>query len=264
MKWVSPAKINLFLQVTGKLENGFHQIATAMQAISLVDFLEIQESTEDSLTCTDPHIPTDEKNLVLQAASLFRKKTGKDVKISCHLEKNIPAEGGLGGGSSNAATTLWAMNELTGRPAVNAQLMQWSAEIGSDIPFFFSLGAAYCTGRGEEVLSFQAPLLQSSVQILTPSFGVSTKKCYQTLMPAEWSAKNPVESLKKLEQGKPCFYNDLEKSAFRVVPELLGVKEELTKSGCPILAGSGSSFWWAAEQGFCSVSRSEDSWYFIS
>lgn len=136
----SPAKINLFLRVLGKRSDGYHEIASLFQAINLGDNLTFTLSEQDHLTCSDPHLPCDHTNLVIKAVHLFRKKTNLDTPVTIHLEKEIPSQAGLGGGSSNAATTLWALNALHNYPYTIGQLQIWSAEIGSDIPFFFLSG----------------------------------------------------------------------------------------------------------------------------
>jgi 4-diphosphocytidyl-2-C-methyl-D-erythritol kinase len=133
----------------------------SQQVIDFGDTLEVSLSASplaDTLTCLAPGVPLDATNLVLRAFALFRRKTGLSQHFWCNLEKRVPAGAGLGGGSGNAATALWAANELTGRPASEAQLLEWSGEIGSDISVFFSTGAAYCTGRGEVVRNESPPL----------------------------------------------------------------------------------------------------------
>lgn len=132
----SPAKVNLFLRIVGKRPDGYHELASLFQSISLYDLLHFTPSTQDVLTCTDPSLPIDKTNLIWKAVDLFRKKTNLHTFVKVHLEKNIPTQAGLGGGSSNAATTLWALNQLCGKPATDLQLSQWAGEIGSDVSFF--------------------------------------------------------------------------------------------------------------------------------
>lgn len=147
----SPAKINIFLRIVRRREDGFHDLASLFHVIDLGDDMTFsllpRGSTSDQLTCNFPDIPTDESNLVIKALNLFRRKTGATERFSIDLLKRVPHGAGMGGGSGNAATTLWAANEMCGRPATAEQLLEWSGEIGSDISVFFSSGAAYCTGR---------------------------------------------------------------------------------------------------------------------
>lgn len=140
LRLFSPAKINLFLRIVSKRPDGYHNLSSVFQTISLGDTLTFdfqeQGKQEDVLTCTDPHLPVNSSNLALKAAELFRRKTGIHHFYKIHLEKIIPIEAGLGGGSSNAATTLWACCQLADIQIPLATLKEWGAEIGSDVPFF--------------------------------------------------------------------------------------------------------------------------------
>ena len=138
----SPAKINLFLRVLHRRQDGFHDLASLMQTVDLSDTIHFRLGEEDGLTCTNERLPTDNSNLILKAADLFRRKTGINQGLVAYLEKRIPMEAGLGGGSSNAATPLWAFNSLCGSPATEAELVSWGAELGSDVAFFLSHGTA--------------------------------------------------------------------------------------------------------------------------
>ena len=147
----SPAKINIFLRVVRRREDGYHDLASLFHVIDLGDDMTFSflpaGANQDALTCNVPDVPTDASNLVVKALNLFRRKTGAAQRWSVDLVKRVPHGAGMGGGSGNAATALWAANEMCGRPATNEELLQWSGEIGSDISVFFALGAAYCTGR---------------------------------------------------------------------------------------------------------------------
>lgn len=239
----SPAKINLFLRVVGKRPDGYHELASLFQTISLADTLHFSLAEHDHLTCTDPTLPTDHTNLVLKAANLFRRKTGLSFGLRVHLEKHIPHQSGLGGGSSNAATTLWALNQLHGKPANDATLSDWAAEIGSDISFFFSHGTAYCTGRGEKVESLP-PLPEQTLWIVKPPIGLSTPQVYQTLKANELPAWDPNNLLKQFLAGSPSFKNDLEFASFSLCPDLAAFKQQLLQSGfhSALMTGSGSGF----------------------
>ena len=130
----SPAKTNLFLRITRKRDDGFHELASVFQALGLGDTLTFEKlengESLDVLTCNEPSVPLDEKNLVTKAFSLFRKKTGIKAFFRCDIDKQTPLEGGMGGGSSNAATALWAANKLSGSPASDASLIEWGGELG--------------------------------------------------------------------------------------------------------------------------------------
>lgn len=244
----SPAKINLFLRILRRRPDGYHDLASLFQTIDLKDKIDLALDSVDSLTCTDPTLPTDHSNLILQAADLFRKKTGLKFGLRAHLDKKIPSQAGLGGGSGNAATALWGLNFLLGNPASTEELQIWSAEIGSDIPFFFSTGSAYCTGRGEHVLNQPQPILPS-IWIVKPSIGASTPGVYSRLKLLELPSRDPEHSLKSFDGENGEYYNDLEQAAFDLVPDLANVKKELLGRGFDtvMLCGSGSSFFCIGE-----------------
>ncbi|XP_056168857.1 4-diphosphocytidyl-2-C-methyl-D-erythritol kinase, chloroplastic/chromoplastic isoform X2 [Syzygium oleosum] len=145
----SPCKVNVFLRITRKREDGYHDLASLFHVISLGDIIKfsLSPSQKDQLSTNVPGVPLDDKNLIIKALNLYRKKTGSNKFFWVHLDKKVPTGAGLGGGSSNAATALWAANQFNSCVATEKELQEWSGEIGSDIPFFFSHGAAYCTGR---------------------------------------------------------------------------------------------------------------------
>ncbi|GAX78386.1 hypothetical protein CEUSTIGMA_g5828.t1 [Chlamydomonas eustigma] len=246
----SPSKINLFLRVVRRREDGYHDLASLFHVIDLGDNMSFhilpEGSTHDVLTCSDPTIPTDSSNLVIKALNLFRLKTGTQPYFSINLEKRVPHGAGLGGGSGNAATTLWAANELTGRPASNEKLLEWSGEIGSDISVFFSQGAAYCTGRGEIVEEVAPPLpLETPMLLVKPPVGLSTPRIFRSLDLSRRSTVDPLTLLQVLSSSgtmtQDLAVNDLEQPAFDNLPELLTLKERLKSSSSEGNSSSGSS-----------------------
>ncbi|MBA3815936.1 MAG: 4-(cytidine 5'-diphospho)-2-C-methyl-D-erythritol kinase [Parachlamydiaceae bacterium] len=248
LRLASPAKINLFLRILRRRSDGYHELASLFQTIDLCDTLDYSFSHEDRLTCTDTSIPTDRNNLVLKAVDLFRRKTNLDFGVNINLEKRIPVEAGLGGGSSNAATTLWALNQLCNRPAKLEQLIQWSGEIGSDIAFFLSQGTAYCTGRGE-ILRFLYPLQEKNLCIVKPPYGLSTPLVYRNLDALNLPQRNPETTLSEFIEGQfPCF-NDLEIPAFAMMPELASLHSRLKSAGFSevLMSGSGSAIFCLGE-----------------
>lgn len=267
----SPAKLNLFLQVVRRRPDGYHDLASLFQTISLADHLTVGLADTDSLTCDDAVIPTDHSNLILKAADLFRNKTELQNHFCFHLEKKIPIQAGLGGGSSNAATALWAMNQLCGTPATPQQLMTWSVEIGSDIPFFFSQGTAYCTGRGEHVR--QLPALPSkSLSLIKPDAGLSTAQVFSQVDVGALPPRNPKKSLEGFLEGRGAPFNDLEPAAFAAMPELATLKQALVDAGCnqPLITGTGSALFCTGEipasvlgqkYRVDHINRHPDSWY---
>ncbi|PIS01944.1 MAG: 4-(cytidine 5'-diphospho)-2-C-methyl-D-erythritol kinase [Chlamydiae bacterium CG10_big_fil_rev_8_21_14_0_10_42_34] len=225
--FASPAKLNLFFRVLSKRPDGYHNIVSLFQAIDLFDRLFFSPSTKDIFTCTDPSIPTDDSNLINKALTLFKAHFPTPT-LHIHLEKNIPVEAGLGGGSSNAATTLWALNELTNRPATLPELIEMGSKLGSDVPFFFSQGTALCRGRGEILDPYSIPPL--SGYIAKPSYGLSTPAVYQNVRIDESS------------QTESPYFNDLEAPAFRLEPRLATLKAHLQKQfQNVIMTGSGTA-----------------------
>ncbi|MEM7174536.1 MAG: 4-(cytidine 5'-diphospho)-2-C-methyl-D-erythritol kinase [Chlamydiota bacterium] len=240
----SPAKINLFFRVLGKRSDGYHEVASLMQAISLGDKIAIRPSLVDQFSCSDPSIPCNASNLVVQAVALFRKKTGARFPVQIHIEKKIPVEAGLGGGSSNAATVLWALNACAAHPASVEQLQHWVSEISSDAPFFFSLGTAYATGRNEHIAPID-PLPAQQLVIAKPSWGMSTQQVYRHCLLTARSKRAPTDLLRAFIAGKFAAVNDLEQSAFVLRPELKKLKGQLVDLGFQsvLMTGSGSAFY---------------------
>lgn len=203
--------------------DGYHDLVSRFQTIDLHDELHVDRSSLDQFTCSDPKLPTDERNLVIKARDLFRQETGYREPLSIQLEKRIPQEAGLGGGSSNAAAMLRAMKALSG---LNIDLHPLAAKLGSDVNFFLVGGTALCKGRGE-IVEAEIDLPGQAFWIIKPDFGCATKLVYQNL-----TAPYPDTN------------NQLEAAAFKVEPRLKVLKEELTAQGFTnvTLCGSGSSF----------------------
>lgn len=244
----SPAKVNLFLRILRKRSDGYHELASLFQTIDLCDTIHFQMAEVDRFICSDPSLPTDESNLITKAVNLFRRKTGIKTPFTINLIKRIPMQAGLGGGSSNAATTLWALNELTGRPVSEAQLIEWGADLGSDVSFFLSGGTAYCTGRGEVIRPLN-PLPSIKLTIVKPSQGLSTPQVYGNLKADLLPKRDPEYVLERFLRNEPEYFNDLECSAFEVMPALKHLKENLQGAGFStvLMSGSGSSFFCLGE-----------------
>ncbi|MBC8243769.1 MAG: 4-(cytidine 5'-diphospho)-2-C-methyl-D-erythritol kinase [Verrucomicrobia bacterium] len=251
----SHCKINLLLNVTGRRADGFHELEMLMLPVPLFDRLDFELAGERiELTCNRPGIPTDAGNLVCQAAESFAAKASVSGGVRIHLEKTIPAEGGLGGGSGNAAATLLALNELHGQPLAQAALQALAAELGSDVPFFLQAEAAVAKGRGE-IIEPIAPLtaLDGKVLLLVrPGFGVPTPWAYRSLAQFPDAATRPLgqadELAKRLANGSlaaaaGAFYNSLEAPVFDKFPLLKLLKEHALANGAEaaLLCGSGST-----------------------
>lgn len=241
--YFSPAKINLFFRVLSRRHDGFHEIASLYQAISLCDILTITPAAQDQLTCNDPLVPCDETNLIVQAVHKYREHTGVCFPVSIHLDKKIPMQAGLGGGSGNAATTLWALNQLNPLPVSELDLRQWAGEFSSDAPFFFSSGTAYCSGKGEK-LDLLSALAHVNLWVAKPQEGLSTPLVYRETRVSELLKRDPRLALEQILSGQPLYFNDLEQAAFRLLPKLQDMKKELFSLGFSsvVMTGSGTAF----------------------
>lgn len=257
----SPSKINLFLRITARRPDGFHDLASLFHVIDLGEKMTFEEleddgtaEQKDELLCDAEGVPTDASNLAIKALDLFRSKMPAGSRAARRhfrvtLEKRVPHGAGLGGGSANAATALWAANEAAGRPASDAELAAWGGEIGSDISVFFSKGAAYCTGRGEIVEDVEPPLpLGTPMLLVKPPAGLATPAVFKALDLASRSEADPLRlsaGLRELGRGsRELCVNDLEPPAFSLMPELEEVKERLAKEAgvdASFLTGSGST-----------------------
>jgi len=255
----SPAKINLFLRIIKKRDDGFHELASLFQAIDLGDVLSFEKlspTDEDILECETEGMPLDATNLVLRAVALLREKCPDKIPgFRILLEKQTPMQAGLGGGSSNAAAALYGVNELCGRPASQEQLIEWSGALGSDITFFLGpTGSAYCTGRGEILEPVDAlPTTYKHLFVIKPYRGLSTPLVFKTLAASEYSTlrrdADPRTLLKSFGDGSRAaplsdYVNDLEPPAFECEPVLASIKERLLdKYGfhAAMMSGSGTS-----------------------
>ena len=226
-----------------------------MLPVPIFDRLEIEliESGIE-LTCSQPGIPTDSSNLVWRAAERFLTKAGSETGVRIHLEKNIPAEGGLGGGSGNAAGTLLALNTLLGQALGQAELHELAAELGSDVPFFLQAQPAIAKGRGEiiEPVGELASLDGKALLLVRPGFGISTPWAYKSLAAWPEARNRPLgqaeELAKRLAKGDlgaaaDLFFNSLEPPAFAKFPLLKLMKDFAHANGAEaaLMCGSGST-----------------------
>ena len=233
----SHAKINWALRILARRRDGFHDLETLFQAISLHDTITFREADSFSLTCDDPTIPTDESNLILRAARALRTPP-----VAIHLVKRIPAEGGLGGGSSNAAATLLALAQMFSLD--DYPLQDIALSIGSDVPFFLVGGTAYATGRGEELISLESPRVH--LLLLFPDERVSTPEAFSLVR--RFSQPVGVEAFADALAGdfigsQDLLVNDFERVIFERLPQLAALKRRLYDAGAAWagMSGSGST-----------------------
>ncbi len=174
------AKINLMLRVLGRRDDGFHELFTVFQTVSLHDDITFGEGEGIELTCPNKSIPTDERNLIVKAALLLGEKYGTDRGAVMHLTKRVPSPGGLGGGSSNAAVALIGLSRLWELDASVEELQAAASQLGSDVPFFLYGGTAIGTGRGDEIEQVQ-DIEARNLLIVTPNVRVSTPDAFKRL-----------------------------------------------------------------------------------
>ena len=248
LKLPSFAKINWTLRIFGRRPDGYHEVATILQSISLCDELtfELREDQEISLTCDDPTITTDDSNLVIRAAKALQEN---DRGVNISLSKRIPAKGGLGGGSSNAAVTLLALNQLWKRELQDTDLLRIAATLGADVPFFLMGGSAEGRGTGTD-LSPVANFEQKQLIIITPNATVSTADAYASLNRGSLTTSESASILSSSfarpvtgDSGQWSLHNDFEVAIFEIEPEIRRAKMALLDAGArgALLAGSGSS-----------------------
>jgi 4-diphosphocytidyl-2-C-methyl-D-erythritol kinase len=208
----APAKLNLSLRVVRRREDGFHEIDTLMVRLpGLCDRLTLTAADSDAFTCDDPGVPADGSNLVLKALAAYRATSGSTRPLAIHLEKRVPHGAGLGGGSSDAAATLRAVDQLHGDALGTERLMEIAATIGSDIPFFLGTPAARATGRGEKIEAAAGPGVLP-VLLLKPNFGVATPDAYK-----RWAESRELPGISYAAQAFPWgeLVNDLERPVFQ-------------------------------------------------
>jgi 4-diphosphocytidyl-2-C-methyl-D-erythritol kinase len=247
----APAKVNLFLEVLGKRADGYHEIATLMVAVSLYDALEFREQpgTQINLYCDQPGLATDRSNLVLCAAELLREQTDAARGAEIRLAKRIPLAAGLAGGSTDAAATLFGLNLLWDLRLSTAELARLAAKLGSDVPFFFSTPAAWCTGRGEQVqrVALGAP---HWFVLACPPLGLRTAAVYAQVRVPE-QPRSGTEILSAVDKGNTdrvgaLLHNRLQEAAERLTPALgpLRTRLECLRPAGVAMSGSGTS-WFA-------------------
>src|SRR5438477_2663451 len=239
----APAKINLSLKMLGRRSDGFHEIETLIAPISLCDEIKIDKidsGREIKFHCDDPSVPMGDGNLVVRAANLFFSATKLQVGISIELKKKIPHGAGLGGGSSDAATTLLALNQLFETNLARDQLAKLGSTIGSDVPFFIFESAALCRGRGELVTPTELPE-RLSLLLLKPDFTVPTTWAY-----SRWHDSREIPGVTYAAQEflGQTFVNDLERPVFEKFIFLAQLKMWLLRQpevGVVLMSGSGST-----------------------
>jgi 4-diphosphocytidyl-2-C-methyl-D-erythritol kinase len=248
---ISPAKINLSLDIVSRRPDGYHELVSLMCPIGLYDVLTFAPAERTDITCTDPQVPQDDTNLVCRAARRLLRRIGHSGGFRFALTKNIPVGAGLGGGSGNAAAVLVGLNRYFGTPLPRQALLNMGRELGADIPFFILGKPAVARGIGERLHPVEG-LPKRWVVVVHPGFGISTKTVYQALQ-AESQAPNLALTksenlhkslLLKVTNGPPESYlhNDLETVVLPRYPALAEIKNALAQCGAAgsLMTGSGA------------------------
>ena len=241
----APAKVNLVLEVLGK-DNGYHRISSIVQSVDLCDVLNLELGKEVRFECDEPRLRRD--NLVTRAAKLLKESTGCDLGARIELRKHIPWGAGLGGGSSDAAATMLALNDLWGLKMPPSDLTRLAFELGSDVPFFIHKGTALVEGKGERVRPLP-PLPSTSFVLLVPPLPKvpnKTRQMYGRLRVADFTRGEFIEaallSLRRGERLDPgVMFNVFENVAYDFFSGLDEYRRILEGAGAPraYLAGSG-------------------------
>ena len=243
-----PAKINLTLEVVNKRDDGFHNIKSIMQTVSLYDYLTIEakkaETTEITLSGTSAEIPYNEKNLVFKAAKLFLEESGISAKINIFIEKNIPIAAGLAGGSTDAAGTIYGLNEILGQPFSREKLHELCAKLGSDLNVCLEGGTLLATSRGEVIQKLDCDINYPVTLIKPKKLGISAKEAYtkyaaKKIKPQNNMTEKLIDAIKNQQNIQEFLYNDLEYAIFDDYRKLQTIKEKLSNS---IMSGSGSTY----------------------
>jgi len=250
MKLRSPAKINLLLEILGKREDGYHEVETWMTPVSLFDRLTLEPAGHTQVHCEHPDVPSGEANIIHKTIEQLERHTGRSRTVRVTVEKRIPPGTGLGGGSSNAATCLRALNRMGDLCLDPDELRQIGASIGADVNFFLSGGSALCRGRGEQI--DPAPLNRPlEVLLIIPEIRCKTVEIYQNLGEILNFPPGRVSVLKQeLDQdwNDRKLMNRLQSAAFHRYPALEDLFRTLDQATerTPLMTGSGSAFFLAA------------------
>lgn len=251
---VANAKVNLFLEITGKLTNGYHTVDTVMQSISLSDVLKIDLLPKESgieITCSEPDIPTDEGNIAYKVARYYLETSGAKCGVKIDITKNIPSQAGMGGGSADGAAVLVGLNKLCGELLSSESLKAVASRNGADIPFCIDGGTQRLSGIGTDLVE-RYPSPKLPIVIIKPKSGISTPAAYRYLDSIhndfiDHTAMNPdnlIESLRTKNSANTAayLYNRFEEVLEYLCPDSMRISSWLNNNGCrALLSGSGTA-----------------------
>jgi len=246
----APAKINLFLEIINKRQDGYHNLQTVMHTVSLFDTLEFTETPDADveLFCDDKTLGQNKTNIVYKTAVEFKEKYKVKSGVKITLLKKIPIGAGLGGGSSDSAAAILALNKIWNVNADKKELETFAASLGADVPFFLTGGTAKAEGIGDIIEKIDSKEKYFFV-LVKPSFGVSTVYAYSKIKFPLTNSDKIHRITKILQNGvltkknaSDLFFNRFEDFIFYEYPEIKKIKNVLNELGCPgIMSGSGST-----------------------
>ncbi len=249
MDFIAPAKLNLYLQVIHKRDDGYHEIETVFERISLYDKISIEVvNSSGKIACNDPGIFVNGGSLMGRTVSLFTKASGSELNFDIFVEKHIPVGAGLGGGSSDVATILMGLNKLAGNPLEKDELFDIGSKLGADVPFFISENSfGQGKGRGDIIRHINTKAKLWHI-LVNPAFEVSTKDVYGKIFPFDLTKERSIDRMVSTFSDRDIaeaisknLYNDLQLIVLRDFPVLKKVLLELKNSGAKgvLLSGSG-------------------------
>ena len=246
------AKINLSLDIVGVRDDGYHLIKTVMQSISLYDVISVKKNGADiTISCNIPYIPCDKRNIVYKCAEKFFEHTKTRFGVHIDIQKNIPSQAGLGGGSADGAAVLVLLNKLCNNPLTTDELCEIGAKIGADIPFCIVGGCALCEGIGEVITPIDSKA-SLDLCIVKPSFGVSTFEAYRAFDNAEILSHPDTDVvIKSLEDGDKKTLSNSLVNVLEMDKRIDEIKDFLVESGAAAscMSGSGSAVFGILENG---------------
>lgn len=259
LRLLAPAKVNLTFEVLGRRDDGYHEVRTILQAIDLADELTFEASGHLSLTVEPEGAAPVEENLVLAAARLLQREAGVSAGAAIHLTKRIPTAGGLGGGSSDAATALLGLRRLWGLDLDADALRELAAQLGSDVPFFVSGGTALGEGRGERLT--QLPTPQGEAVVAVPDASRprdKTGQMYGLMRPEQYTdGSATAEAEQRLHSGEPLgegVVNAFDAVGVQAYPFYEAMREAFESAGLrPALCGAGPSMFALTDEGEASA-----------
>jgi 4-diphosphocytidyl-2-C-methyl-D-erythritol kinase len=254
----TPAKINLFLEVKDKRSDGYHNIYSIMQTVSLFDEIKIetlQEKDVIEIECSDKNIPTDERNIVYKVAKAIKEEFNIKSGVKIYIDKQIPVSAGLGGGSSDGAAIIKGLSDIWNIEDSKQQLKQIASKIGADITFFLKGGTAFCEGIGDIITPMKS-MGKKNIILVNPGFSVSTAQVYQRIKFPLTNTRgiHKIATLfddSSLYDDEDFYFNRLEEFVFPYHPEILKIKNTLKDLQCiSLMSGSGATVFGIAKSEF--------------